>query len=58
MPLTDVTIKFLEMNAPGDLRAKRSALHGVTVARVPEPMPELNRFFYAPSARITPGLTG
>ena len=47
MPLTDVTIKFLEMNAPGDLRAKRSSLDGVTVARVPEPMPELNRFFYA-----------
>jgi GNAT superfamily N-acetyltransferase len=47
MPLTDVTIKFLEMNAPDELRPKRASLAGVTVARVPHPMPELNRFFYA-----------
>ncbi len=47
MPLTDVTIKFLEMTAPGDLRPKRASISGVTVARVPHPMPELNRFFYA-----------
>ncbi|HEY5441489.1 MAG TPA: GNAT family N-acetyltransferase [Gemmatimonadaceae bacterium] len=47
MPLTDVTIKFLEMTAPGDLRPKRASIPGVTVARVPHPMPELNRFFYA-----------
>ncbi len=46
MPLTDVTIKFLEMTSPGDLRPKRSSLEGVTVKRVPQPMPELNRFFY------------
>jgi GNAT superfamily N-acetyltransferase len=46
MPLTDVTIKFLTMNSPGELRPKRSALDGVTVTRVPEAMPELNRFFY------------
>lgn len=47
MPLTDVTIKFLEMSAPSELRAKRSTLEGVTVTRVPQPTPELNRFFYA-----------
>jgi GNAT superfamily N-acetyltransferase len=47
MPLTDVTVKFLEMTSPGDLRPKRASLAGVTVARVPHPMPELNRFFYA-----------
>ncbi len=45
--MTDVTIKFLEMNAPGELRPKRTSLPGVTVARVPAPIPELNRFFYA-----------
>jgi len=47
MPLTDVTIKYLEMTSPGDLRPRRAALPGVTVTRVPHPMPELNRFFYA-----------
>lgn len=46
MPLTDVTIKFLEMTSPGELRPKRSSLEGVTVKRVPQPLPELNRFFY------------
>jgi GNAT superfamily N-acetyltransferase len=45
--MTDVTIKFLEMNAPGELHPKRVSLSGVTVARMPAPMPELNRFFYA-----------
>ena len=47
MPLTDVTIRYLEMTAPADLRPRRSSAAGVTVARVPHPMPELNRFFYA-----------
>jgi GNAT superfamily N-acetyltransferase len=47
MPLTDVTIKFLEMNAPGELRAKHSSLEGVMVTRVSPPMPELNRFLYS-----------
>jgi GNAT superfamily N-acetyltransferase len=47
MPLTDVTIKFLEMTAPAELRPKRASISGVTVARVPHPMPELNRFFYS-----------
>jgi GNAT superfamily N-acetyltransferase len=47
MALTDVTIRFLEMTTPGELRPRRTALAGVTVTRVPQPMPELNRFFYA-----------
>jgi GNAT superfamily N-acetyltransferase len=47
MPLTDVTIKYLEMNSPAELRTKRASLAGVTVTRVPQPMPELNRFFYS-----------
>lgn len=51
MPLTDVTIKFLEMTAPGELRPKRASISGVTVARVPQPMPELNRFFYTTVGR-------
>ena len=51
MPLTDVTIKYLEMNAPAELRAKRASISGVTVARVPQPMPELNRFFYGAVGR-------
>jgi ribosomal protein S18 acetylase RimI-like enzyme len=46
MPMTDVTIKFLEMTSPVELRPKRVSLEGVTVARVPRPIPELNRFFY------------
>ena len=47
MPLTDVTIKYLEMKSPDELRPKRSSLAGVTVSRVPHPFPELNRFFYS-----------
>jgi GNAT superfamily N-acetyltransferase len=47
MPLIDVTIKYLEMKDRGSLRAKRSSLAGVTVARTPVPMPQVNRFFYA-----------
>ena len=46
MPLTDVTIKFLEMNAPGELRPRRVPAAGVPVTRVPHAMPELNQFFY------------
>lgn len=45
--MTDVTIRYLEMKAPDELRPKRASLAGVTVARVPTPIPELNRFFYA-----------
>ena len=51
MPLTDVTIKFLEMNAPSELHPKRASFAGVTVTRVPQPMPELNQFFYAAVGR-------
>jgi GNAT superfamily N-acetyltransferase len=51
MPLTDVTIKYLEMKAPDELRPKRASVAGVTVARVPQPMPELNRFFYTTVGR-------
>jgi GNAT superfamily N-acetyltransferase len=46
MSLTDVTIRYLELTSPGDLRAKRASREGVTFARVERPMPELNRFFY------------
>ena len=46
MPLTDITIRYLELTSPADLRPKRSAKTGVQFARVPRPMPELNRFFY------------
>jgi GNAT superfamily N-acetyltransferase len=51
MPLTDVTIKYLEMNSPDELRPKRAPIPGVTVTRVPQPMPELNQFFYAAVGR-------
>ncbi|HEY2849306.1 MAG TPA: GNAT family N-acetyltransferase [Gemmatimonadaceae bacterium] len=47
MALTDITVKYLEMKSPGELRAKRSPLDGVAVARVAQPVPELNRFLYA-----------
>ena len=46
MPLTDITIRYLELTSPADLRPKRSAKAGVQFARIPLPMPELNRFFY------------
>jgi len=46
VPLADVTIRHLEMTAPGQLRPKRSAHLGVAFVRVRQPMPELNRFFY------------
>src|SRR3954466_4187447 len=40
-----VTITHLEMRSPADLRPNPGST-GVSVARVPVPMPELNRFFY------------
>jgi GNAT superfamily N-acetyltransferase len=46
MPPTDVTVKYLEMNSPAELRPKRVSLAGVTVTRVPNPMAALNQFFY------------
>ncbi len=47
VPLADVTIHFLELVSPDALRAKRTLRPGILFARVPRPMPELNRFFYA-----------
>jgi GNAT superfamily N-acetyltransferase len=44
--MTEVTITYLEMTSPADLRPARSARAGVAVARVDPPLPELNRFFY------------
>jgi GNAT superfamily N-acetyltransferase len=41
-----VTTSYLEMTSPGELRPRRSDRPGLTFARVPAPMPELNRFFY------------
>jgi GNAT superfamily N-acetyltransferase len=46
MSLTDITIRYLELTSPSDLRPKRSESTGVQFVRVPGPMPELNRFFY------------
>jgi GNAT superfamily N-acetyltransferase len=43
---TSVTITYLEMTSPEQLRPKRSARTDVAVARVGTPLPELNRFFY------------
>jgi len=45
MPTT-VTITHLEMTSPAQLRGKPAPRDGLTIARVPFPMPELNRFFY------------
>src|SRR5258707_14873047 len=46
MPLADVTIRYLEMRSPLEMRPKRAAGTNVTFARVPRPMPALNRFLY------------
>ena len=46
MPMTDVTVRFLELPSRAAFRPKRVQRAGVTFARVPAPMPELNRFFY------------
>ncbi len=43
---TTVTITHLEMLALTDLQAKAAPTADVHCARVPRPMPELNRFFY------------
>jgi GNAT superfamily N-acetyltransferase len=45
--LASVTTFYLEMTSPHQLRAKRSLRADLTVACVEQPMPELNRFFYA-----------
>jgi GNAT superfamily N-acetyltransferase len=41
-----VTITHLEMRSAADLRPKAPPSADAAVARVPVPMPELNRFFY------------
>jgi GNAT superfamily N-acetyltransferase len=41
-----VTITHLEMRSPTDLRAKPVPSPDVSVVRLPQAMPELNRFFY------------
>src|SRR5438552_3703834 len=43
---TTITISYLEMTAPTALRPKPAPRDGLIVARVPFPIPELNRFFY------------
>ena len=45
--LTPVTISYLEMNDPCELRAKSPPRIGLTVVQVSTPQPELNRFFYS-----------
>jgi GNAT superfamily N-acetyltransferase len=45
MPTT-VTITHLEMRSPAELRPKPVPRPDMSVARVPVPTPELNRFFY------------
>lgn len=42
-----VTITHLEMRSPNELRPKAAPRDDVAVARVPVPLPELNRFFYS-----------
>src|SRR5450432_1314083 len=44
--LTSVTVTHLEICSPDDLRGKPAPRLDAGVARVPTPMPELNRFFY------------
>jgi GNAT superfamily N-acetyltransferase len=41
-----VTVTHLEMLASSELRAKPAPTSDVRIARVPSPMPELNRYFY------------
>jgi ribosomal protein S18 acetylase RimI-like enzyme len=43
---TTVTIWYLEMTSPADLRPRRAERDDLAFARVARPMPELNRFFY------------
>jgi GNAT superfamily N-acetyltransferase len=46
VPLVDVTLHYLELVSRDALRARRAERGGLVFARVPQPMPELNRFFY------------
>lgn len=45
MPTT-VTVTHLELRSPANLRAKECPRPDALIAHVPEPTPELNRFFY------------
>ncbi len=51
MPLTDVTVRFLELRSREAFRPKRVERAGVVFARVPVPMPEFNRFLYSTAGR-------
>lgn len=44
--LRSVTVRYLEMRSPGELRVKRTQRSDVTFSQVEPPWPELNRFFY------------
>lgn len=44
--MTAVTTYYLEMTSPDELRPKRSPRSDLLLARVPRPLPELNRFLY------------
>jgi GNAT superfamily N-acetyltransferase len=46
MPSVDVTVRYLELTRPDELRPKRLPGSDVAVAKVDPPIPELNRFFY------------
>ncbi|MCI0436879.1 MAG: GNAT family N-acetyltransferase [Gemmatimonadetes bacterium] len=46
-PAQPVTTWYLEMTSPAELRARRIERTDVTLTRIEEPWPELNRFFYA-----------
>lgn len=43
---TEVTITYIEMTSPADLKPSRLSRKGVAFVRIDPPMPELNRFFY------------
>jgi GNAT superfamily N-acetyltransferase len=45
--MTLVTITHLEMTSPAELLPKAAPRAGLSVARMPLPVPELNRFFYS-----------
>ena len=46
VPIRDVTIWHLVLPSPEGFRPRRSDTPGLAFVRVPEPIPELNRFLY------------
>jgi ribosomal protein S18 acetylase RimI-like enzyme len=46
MPLTAVTVTYLEILDPREIRPKRSPRTDLALVRIDPPMPEFNRFFY------------